>query len=76
MLEKRGNKEKVQTKIDPKYKTKSAKPKKSFGFDYDPVSEHHILEFYDKDVFPLFLIAPDTRTYEVVLTKPGKLNMR
>jgi hypothetical protein len=75
MLEERGNKEKVQTKIDPKYKTKSVKPR-SFHFSYDEVSEHYVLEIYDKDVFPLLLEVPDIKTYEVILTKPGKLNMR
>lgn len=55
---------------------KKNKTQKSFGFNYDNATERFILEFYDIDVFPLFLKAPNTKAYEIVLTKEGKLNMR
>ena len=50
---------------------------KSFHFDYDPVTEHYILEIQDTDsVFPLFLKTPVTGVYEIVLTSNNKLSMR
>ena len=51
----------------------------AFGFDWDPISQRMVFKIYETDgLFPLLIKLPfeNAKTYELILTQHGRLNLR
>ena len=50
---------------------------KSYVFYYDSASEHMVFEIHDTEgMLPLLIKGPFEKTYELICTKNGRLNIR